>query len=434
LKKPYQIENRRAMRRFERMLEDGPGAVQCLLSSLEVVSAMREGLGELMRRAGLELMNVLMEQEVQALVGERYGQPEERGAWRWGSGPGWCRVDGQKVPLKRPRVRNVAGGEVALGSYLQFQHDPKQGRRLWRQLMHGLTTRSYDPAVRRFAKAYGIKKSAVSEQFIEASRERLRELTERNLKGLDFCVVMIDGQEFQGECVIVALGIGADGKKRVLGLRQGATENTAVVSALLADLEERGLDFRQPRLYALDGGKALAAAVRKHAGATGLIQRCQVHKRRNVLEHLPEEHQAEIGRKLDAAWGMTGHSEARAALLRVWRELQHLNPSAARSLEEGLEETLTVHRLNLPAKLRRTLRSTNPIESVFAGVGRQCTRVKKWRAGDMRLRWVASALLYAEERFRRIRGYRELPTLMAALGAATESKSAPVMAVARSPR
>jgi putative transposase len=431
LERPYQIEDRRAMQRFEAALGSRQEAVQLVLPAVEIVTAMRAGVGELIRRAGLELMCLLMEQEVEELVGKRSAPSKQRTAYRWGRDDGWCRIDGQKVPLKRPRARQVDGKEVQLGSYLCFQQDPQLGPKLWREVLHGLSTRTYGRTVRRFAEAYGIEKSAVSEQFIEASRRKLRELLERDLSRLELCAVMLDGISFDGETFVVALGIGQDGRKTVLGLRQGASENAAVADELCADLERRGLDFQQARLYVLDGARALAAAVRKRAGQAALIQRCQLHKRRNVLGHLPDQHQPFIEQKLMAAWAMSSYEEARKALDSVRLELERINPSAARSLAEGLEETLTIHRLGVPEALRKTLFSTNPIESALSVVEDKCRRVKKWQGGDMKLRWVASGLLFAEEQFRRVKGYRDIPQLVAALKALASGGKLPVVAAAR---
>ena len=235
--------------------------------------------------------------------------------------------------------------------------------------------------------------------------------------------MLIDGTPFRDRQLIVALGIGQDGRKTVLGLREGATENATVVSELLSDLAARGLDFTVPRLYVLDGGKALAAAVRRHAGEAAFIQRCQVHKRRNVIDHLPEEHKPAVKKKLQNAYAMTEYADARRALERLHRELMELNPSAARSLEEGMEETLTVHRLRVPPKLRRTLASTNVIESAFSIVETVCRNVKRWRAGDHVERWVGSGLVVAERQFHKIQGYREIPSLLISLANATAKKA-----------
>jgi len=283
---------------------------------------------------------------------------------------------------------------------------------VWNKIMHGLTTRRYGQVVRELQQAYGIEKSTVSEHFIEASRGRLQKLQARQLGEHALCAMMIDGTCFEDQQVVVAIGLTLQGHKVVLGLHQGATENATVVKHLLDDIAQRGVDFEVPRLYVLDGGKALYTAVRKTAGKCAVIQRCQVHKIRNVVDHLPEEYQMDIRCKMRNAYSMQQHADAKRALDSLFRQLMDLNPSAARSLEEGMEETLTVHRLRLPAKLRRTLSSTNMIESAFSTVETVCRNVKRWQGGDQYLRWVASGLLWAESRWNRIHAHRELPILV----------------------
>src|SRR5690242_2222322 len=294
---------------------------------------------------------------------------------------------------------------------------------VWDKMMRGLSTRNYGAVVKDFQSAYGIEKSAVSENFIEASREKVKQLMERPLGELRLCAVLIDGTPFKDRQMIVALGIGCDGCKTVLGIREGATENAAVVNALLSELVERGLDFSTPRLYILDGGKALYAAVRRHAGEAAFIQRCQVHKKRNVVDHLPEQHKAEVKKKLQNAYAMVDYADAKRALERLHRELMGLNPSAARSLEEGLEETLTVHKLRVPDQLRRSLCCTNVIESAFSIVETVCRNVKRWQPGDQIERWVGSGLLVAERQFRKVIGHRQIPLLLSAMANAVSKKS-----------
>src|SRR6185369_16096873 len=220
----------------------------------------------------------------------------------------------------------------------------------------------------------------------------------------------------------VALGIKQNGQKMILGIRQGATENTTVVGELLGDLVNRGLDFSEPRLYILDGGKALPAAVKKYAGESAPIQRCQVHKRRNVLDHLTDEQRPSVAKKLNAAYVLEKYDAAKEALNQLHRELMDLNPSAARSLSEELEETLTIHRLQVPLSLRKTLACTNVIESTFSIVERVCSNVKRWHGGDQRERWVGSGLLVAEKQFRRVQGHKQIPILLRELAALTPNR------------
>ncbi len=423
MKKPYQIESQRAIKQLEAMAADGNPAVQMALPMAEMIGWLREGVGELIRQAGVRVMDLMMQEEVRQLVGERSQQRTERAASRWGSERGYCVVMGQKVPVQRPRVRTTGGKEVRLGSYELFHRGEPLTETVWEKLMLGLSTRNYGQAVREFTEAYGWEKSAVSEHFIEASREKLKQMMERRLDKLRLCALLIDATPFEGQQMVAVLGIGQDGRKTILGLRQGATENATVVGELLGDLAQRGLDFSEPRLYVLDGGKALTAAVKKYAGEAAVIQRCQVHKRRNVLDHLSEEQQPAVGKKLNAAYALEDYAAAKHALNALHRELMDLNPSAARSLGEAMEETLTVHRLHLPMQLRMTLASTNVIESAFSIVERVCKNVKRWHGGDQRERWVGSGLLVAEKQFRRIKGHKQIPVLIRELEALAPSEA-----------
>jgi transposase-like protein len=414
MKKPYQIDAQRAVRQLEAMATEGNPAVQMMLPMAEMVGWLRKGVGELIRQAGLQLMDLMMQEEVRELVGERSRRLPDRTANRWGTEHGYCVVMGQKVPVERPRVRSEEK-EVRLGSYELFHRGEPLTETVWEKLMLGLSTRKYGEAVRQFTEAYGLEKSAVSEHFIEASRAKLKEVMERRLDKIQFCGLMIDATPFAGQQLVAVLGITVDGKKMILGIRQGATENATVVGELLGDLLSRGLDFTVPRLYVLDGGKALTAAVKKYAGESAPIQRCQVHKRRNVLDHLTDEQKPAVAKRLNAAYALEDHEAAKQALNGLHRELMDLNPSAARSLGEGMEETLTVHRLHVPMQLRKTLASTNVIESAFSIVEQVCKNVKRWHGGDQRERWVGSGLLVAQKQFRRVIGYKQIPALIRAL-------------------
>ncbi|MCU1236703.1 MAG: Transposase [Candidatus Solibacter sp.] len=426
MKKPYQIEAQRAIKQLDAMAADGNPAVQMMLPMAEMMGWLRKGVGELIRQAGLQLMDLLMQEEVRELAGERSQPQSDRTAHRWGNERGYCVVMGQKVPIQRPRVRTTDDKEVRLGSYEMFHRGEPLTETVWEKLMLGLSTRNYGQAIRQFTEAYGLEKSAVSEHFIEASRTKLKKMMERRLDKTRLCALLIDATPFQGQQMVAALGIDEYGRKMILGIRQGATENATVVGELLADLVDRGLDFTEPRLYILDGGKALTAAVKKHAGESAAIQRCQVHKRRNVLDHLTDEQKPAVSKKLNAAYALEEYGAAKEALNTLHRELMDLNPSAARSLGEGMEETLTVHRLHMPAQLRKTMASTNVIESAFSIVEKVCKNVKRWHGGDQRERWVGSGLLVAENQFRRITGYKLIPVLMEELKTLCPSKAAVV--------
>jgi putative transposase len=423
MKKQYQIEKQRAVQQFRRIATEQNPNIQMILPLADIVGLLQEGVGNLLRETGLALMQTVMEEEVRQLAGERHQQQEARRAYRWGKEDGYCVVDGQKVPIRKTRLRTPDKREQRLGSYELFQRSGPLQAGVWDKMMRGLSTRNYGAVVKDFHNAYGVEKSAVSENFIEASREKVKQLMERPLGELRLCAVLIDGTPFKDRQMIAALGIGCDGTKTVLGIREGATENTAVVSALLSELVERGLDFSTPRLYVLDGGKALAAAVRKHAGEAAFIQRCQVHKKRNVVDHLPDEHKADVRKKMQSAYAMAEYADAKRALDQLHRELMDLNPSAARSLEEGLEETLTVHKLRVPDQLRRTLCCTNVIESAFSIVETVCRNVKRWRDGDHIQRWVGSGLLVAERQFRKVIGHRQIPLLLSSMTTAVSKKT-----------
>jgi transposase-like protein len=411
------------VQQFRRIATEQNPDIQMILPLADIVGMLQQGVGNLLRETGLALMQTVMEEEVRHLAGERHQQHEGRRAHRWGKEDGYCVVDGQKVPIQKTRLRTPDKHEQRLGSYELFQRSGPMQAGVWDKMMRGLSTRNYGAVVKDFHNAYGVEKSAVSENFIEASREKVKQLMERPLDQLRLCAVLIDGTPFKDRQMIAALGIGCDGTKTVLGIREGATENTAVVSALLSELVERGLDFSTPRLYLLDGGKALAAAVRKHAGETAFIQRCQVHKKRNVVDHLPDEHKANVRRKMQNAYAMAEYADAKRALEQLHRELMELNPSAARSLEEGMEETLTVHKLRVPDQLRRTLCCTNVIESAFSIVETVCRNVKRWRDGDHIERWVGSGLLVAERQFRKVIGHRQIPLLLSSMAVAVSKKS-----------
>jgi transposase-like protein len=269
--------------------------------------------------------------------------------------------------------------------------------------------------VRECEEAFAIEKSAVSEKFVTMSAKKVEELLKRDLGKVRLCALLLDGVEVKQQHLVTALGIDQTGHKMILGFHQGASENQAACDSLFSDLAGRGLDFRQPHLNIIDGSKALRAAVHKYCGDTSPILRCQLHKRRNICGHFAEEDQPGWERKLANAYDLRSYREAKAALLRIHHELNQVNPSAAHSLEEGMEETLTLHRLQVPMELWKTLRSTNVIESAFSIVRVVCRNVKRWRPGDQIERWVGSGLLVAEKQFRRIDGYRALPGLVTLL-------------------
>ena len=424
MKKTYQISRRRAAEKFRKFALTSPVPVQLTFPMTEMLELAQTSLGDLLRGVGKVFIESVMEAEVEQLAGKRSQPDPQRNIYRWGIEDGYCIIDGQRVPIRRPRLRSRTKKEVPLGSYEMFQRSSLLGETVWQKIMLGLTMRSYKEVVQQFADAYGLEKSTTCEHFIEASRKKLKELLERSLAGLTITVMVIDGTIFKGQSLVVAVGIDASGRKLVLGLRQGATENAAVVGDLLGDLMERGLDFTRPRLYLVEGSKAIRAALRNHAGDAAFVQRCQVHKIRNVTEHVPGADRHALKYRMHVAYGAAEAADSRNLLYQLHDELLQNNPSAAASLMEGLEESGTVAELHLPLTLRETFSSTNCIESGFSIVEHICQQVKRWQGSDHRLRWVGSALLFAESRWNRIQGYRHMQMLINALNAAYQLRCA----------
>jgi transposase-like protein len=406
----YQTGARKSTRKFE-VLGKKELAMSVPLPLVEVWEQLQPEVEHLTGLAGLKIIRAVIEDEVARRVGPRYQPDRASSCVRWGQQAGYVVFGGQKVAVERPRVRTRKGQEVSLDSYARLQHDGRRQRAVREGIVAGLTSRGYHRAVQSVLDGYGIEKSSVSRQFVAASAAQLKQLCEKKLEGLDLVAILIDGIHLGQQVLVVALGIETSGKKQVLGLWQGATENTTVVKELLEDLVERGLDPQRRYLFVIDGAKALRAGIERVFGERAEVQRCQIHKRRNVKEHLPKSAQGDTDRRIRNAYAMTGYAEAKAELEKIFRQLERINPSAARSLEEGLEETLTVHRLGVAALLRKTLASTNPIESCLSTVERIAHRVKRWRAGNHALRWTATGLLEAEKKFRRVKGYRELEIL-----------------------
>jgi putative transposase len=406
----YQSSAKKSNRKFE-VVGARQMAMHLPLPLVEVWEQLQPEVEHLTGMAGLKIIRAVIEDEVTRRVGPRHQPDPASSCLRWGRQPGYVVFAGQKVAVERPRVRTRKGEEVPLDSYERLQEDGRRQRAVREGIVAGLSSRSYHRAIQSVLEGYGIEKSSVSRQFVAASAAQLKQLCEKNLDGLDLVAILIDGIHLGKQVLVVALGIETTGKKQVLGLWQGATENTTVVKELLEDLVARGLKQERRYLFVIDGAKALRAGIERVFGSRAEVQRCQIHKRRNVKEHLPKNAQGDTDRRLRNAYAMTGYAEAKVELGKIFRQLERVNPSASRSLEEGLEETLTVHRLGVAGLLRQTLASTNPIESSFSIVEKVARNVKRWRAGDHALRWTATGLLEAEKKFRKVKGYRELEIL-----------------------
>lgn len=385
-------------------------ALECQLPMAEWIAGMRDDIEAFSAELGLRVIRAVMEEE----IANRLGHRGQQSHYRHGRQSGYVIYGGRKSRLERPRMRSSGGGEASLQSYRAFQQDGRMQRAVARQMVRQCSTRNYEGALEDCLQGYGIKKSSVSRHWRAATAVELEKLCSRPVSA-DLVALIIDGKHLRQDCAVVALGVDGQGNKQVLGLWHGASENASVVRALLEDLVARGLDPKRSLLVVIDGAKALHKAVSDLFGQGALIQRCRIHKRRNVLDHLPKEKQRQAAWRLAAAWAETDPHKAEAELRKMVRWLQPISPGAARSLEEGLEETLTVTRLGLQEDLVKTFSSTNLIESCFARTEELTRRVKRWQGGEMFLRWSAAALLFAEKGFRKVRGYRHLARLKSAL-------------------
>lgn len=366
---------------------------------------------------GLRAVEEALQQEVLALAGPRYAHADGRPAIaRWGAQAGSVFLADQKVPIRVPRVRNRATNtEVPLATYAQLQTPRGHDVGLFRRVLGGLSCRDYEAAAAAVPEAFGLAKSSVSRRFVRASAQALQTLHERRHDDAEWLVLLLDGKSFADDQVVIALGVTTTGEKRILGLVQTATENKRVCATFLRELVERGFQTPTGLLVVLDGAKGLSAAVRDVFGAHTPIQRCQWHKRENVLRYLPKTQHALWRRKLQAAYAKATYNEAQRALRQLVKELAPHNASAARSLEEGLDETLTLHRLDVFTKLGISFKTTNLIESVMARVEAKTHRITRWRTSDQKQRWCAATLLEIEKQFRKVKGHQHLALLQAAL-------------------
>ena len=414
MKKRYRNMQKKANGKV-REISNGSVLLELPLSVAGVIESLPEVIRALAQEAGLLLMSAAMNAECEMIAGAKNSKNPLRAANWWGSDLGPVYYDKQKVLIDRPRLRSKNNKEIPLATYQAFGDPLSMRNSVMKNMILGISSRNYAESVESFVKGYGIKKSSVSRHFVKATAEQMREFMERDLGGLDLVAIFIDGIEFKGHLIVVALGLDKGGKKHVPGLWQGATENATICTSLLEDIARRGLNIEKDYLFVLDGSKALRSAVAKMFGTNVTVQRCQQHKRRNVLAHLPKEHQHSIDARISAAYKMADYDDAKKSLELTVRYLEKLNPSAAASLREGLEETLTVHKLEVAELLRKTLQTTNPIESCFS-VSRTITcRVKRWRGDDMVQRWAVASLLRAEKKFKRVKGYKDIPKLIAAL-------------------
>jgi transposase-like protein len=359
-----------------------------------------------------------MEQDREQLCGPKNVPDPDRQAYRGGSAPSEVVFGGRRIVLPRLRARSVTGEELTLPSFAYASaRDPLDAHTL-EAIAVGVTTRKYPRTLeplRPEVPERAVSKSAVSRRFVALTRARLTTWLATPLDALDIRLVLIDGLHFRDHVILLAVGVDPQGTKHVLALREGTTENATVCKALLADLRARGLDLDRPTLFIIDGGTGLRKAIRETSGALGLVQRCQVHKARNVLEHLPEALRPRIRRALSEAYGLADAALAKRRLEQLAAGLDQTHPGAAASLREGLEETLTLQRLGVTGALYRTLRSTNAIENLNGLVGHFVRHVRRWRDGRMLVRWIAAGLHEARRSFRRVRGHADLAAFVRTL-------------------
>jgi putative transposase len=402
---------------------------QVVVSMAEIAESAREGLLALAVGTGLQVMAAMFGEDVERLCGPAAKHNAERAGYRHGSEAGSVTLGGRRVPVTRPRVRAADGsGEVHLPSYDLFSSTEILSRLAMEKMLAGLSSRRYgaglEPAGQAVEEAAAAtSKSAVSRRFVAATETALAELMTRRLDDLDLVAFMVDGVHFGEHTCVVALGIGIDGTKHPLAVEEGSTENATLATGLITGLRERGLDVTKPILAVLDGAKALTRAV-KDVFDQPLIQRCQQHKIKNVRDKLPERLRTVAERRMRQAYHAESALKAEAELQALAAELDKTHPGAAASLREGMAETLTILRLGVPPTLARTLRSTNPIESMIEICREHSKNVKRWRDGTMALRWCAAGMLEAGHQFRRVNGHLHLLKLRTALEAHFNNVSA----------
>ena len=371
---------------------------------------------------GLWHLKEVLEQEVTALAGERYKRQGITGYDRWGKQWGSVYLRDQKLPILVPRVRNQQEDkEIRLRSYERLQEPRNGDEGVLKRILHGLSCRSYEACAEAVPEAFGLSGSTVSKRYIRASERELKRLCERRLESYDFVALLLDGKIFGTDEMVIALGVTVDGRKMPLGFVQTGTENERVGREMIEGLLERGLKIADGLLCVIDGSKGLRKALYEVLGSKVLVQRCQWHKRENVIGYLPKGMQASMRRKLQEAYEEPTYEKAKEKLLKIRKDLQEINRSAVNSLDEGFEETLTLHRLGLFQELGISFKTTNCMESLMALIAQKTDKVDYWRNSDQKHRWLAAALLDIEPRLRKVKGYKYLPKLRAAIQRAIET-------------
>lgn len=372
----------------------------------ELKELYEQGVNESVNGIALLAIKAMIDAEIESKCGKPYERSTSHACYRHGKQKtGYVIVNGQKIQLEKPRIVKRGGSkkEEPLEMYNNFQRNSIIEASVMAKMLHGVSTRNYRAVAEAIQDSYGIEKSSVSRHFVKASARALKEFDERPIDGY-YPIIFIDGYEIGGDMMIIALGVNENGVKKALSMRQGGTENAGIINSMFDDMENRGLQKERPVLFVIDGAKAIYSAITKRFDNC-FIQRCREHKKRNIIDHAPEKMKVEVERRLNAAYAEQDYEKALALLNSFAKWADNINPDMGRSVREGMEETLTVLKLGVSPYLYKTVYSTNPIESLNSSLERFAHRVKKWGKGDMKKRWLASAILQSEERMHRVKGF-----------------------------
>lgn len=416
MKKPYQIVTRAAKESAAVVEQFCQANGQILLPIVNLIESASQEVASVMHQIQMQTLETILVLSAEQIAGARTpGRPSGEIRW-YGSQPGKLKLADREVKVKRPRLRHKTEGEVKIPAYERLREDRGLQQHMLGALMRGVSTREYDEVLPAMAETVGVSRSSVSRQAIEASVEQLKSLRERRWDTIEILVIYIDGQRFGSHMVLSAVGVCREGRKHILNIEPGATENAAAVKRLLTHLRDQGLATDRKYLFVIDGAKALRAGIEEVFGIDQPVQRCRNHKLRNVLDELPDEQKQQTLNLMRAAWKCATPEEGEKRLEQLARFLERDHESAARSLREGMKEMFTLQRLKLPPSLYKCLATTNVIESPQSGVARRTGNVTRWRDQDMVERWVASAWLLTEKHFRKIDGHRDLWALATILG------------------
>ena len=422
MKKPYQIVTRAAKESAAVIEQFCQANGQILLPIVNLIQSASQVVENVIHEIQIQALETILTLSAEQIAGTRT-PGKASGEIRWhGSQPGKIKLADRQVQVKRPRLRHKTEGEVKIPAYDELRQDRGLQQRMLGALLRGVSTREYDEVLPQMAETVGVSRSSVSRQAMEASVEQLKTLREKRWDTVEILVIYIDGQRFGAHHILSAVGVDLEGRKHVLGIESGATENAAAVKRLLIHLRDQGLPTDRQYLFVIDGAKALRAAIEEVFGADQHVQRCRNHKLRNVLDELPDDQQGQTLNLMRAAWKVNTPEEGEKRLEQLARFLERDHESAARSLREGMAEMFTLQRLKLPPSLYKCLATTNIIESPQGGVARRTHNVTRWRDAEMAERWVASAWLLTEKHFRKIDGHKDLWALAAILGRQPQSQ------------